>query len=172
MALLSGAFSMVFAQSETEEKIGHKIEELSYTWDEEAEILNNYASLEEFCKKASYRKKIVTLLNDIHHYDTLLYNRLVELSRVSHDREIKKTLEEIHLLEEEYDTKSFLDFLREECRRVKDIEGHSDELKKDIGHNSYDGQIYLVETELNKFIKQITKRVDHVRKHVEHLHIQ
>lgn len=168
------AFTLFFcamAQDATE-TLGQKIDELTYQWDEEAVGLNNYPGLSRFCTSAEYRGEIITLLQDIHHYDSVLYNRLSTAARFNNDHEIKSTLKEIEKFEGDYDMKSFIHFLHEECELRNEIEHNAEELKNDIGANSYDGQIYIIETELNKYIKHITKRVDNIRKHVHHLHVK
>ena len=160
------------AGAQDNETLGQHIDELTYRWDEESKALNNYDGLSEFCLSVEYRSKIIILLNDIHHYDSVLFDRLSKAARFSKDHEIEKTLKEIEKFEGKYDMRSFLHFLHEECDRRKEIEHNAKELKNDIGANSYDGQIYIIETELNKYIKHITKRMDHIRKHVHHLHVK
>ncbi len=161
--------SLAQEQSST---IGQEIDEITFNWDIEAKNLNDYDGLTQFCKDVDYRTNIISLLNQIHHYDSVLYDRLVKAQRFNHDKEIEKTLKEISKFEDKYSMKSFIHFLHEECVAQKDIEKNSIDSKNDFGTNSYEGQIYIVETELNKFIKHITKRVDHVREHVHHLHIK
>lgn len=168
-SILSSSVSLA---QESEETLGAAIDKLTYTWDLEAENLKNYDGLTTFCVNTEYRMELIKLLEDIHHYDSVLYKRLVKASRFNKDREIKKTLKEIETFEEEYSMKHFIHFLHEECKTRSEIESHSEELKNDIGANSYDGKIYMVETELNKFIKHITTRLDHIREHVHHLHIK
>ncbi|REE02116.1 hypothetical protein [Marinoscillum furvescens] len=163
--------SSVHAQ-DAEESLGATIDKLTYAWDLEAENLKDYEGLTNFCVDKAYRFELIELLEDIHHYDSVLYKRLVKASRFNKTREIKKTLKEIETFEEEYSMKTFIHFLHEECKTRSEIESHSEELRNDIGANSYDGKIYMVETELNKFIKHITKRLDHIRDHVHHLHIE
>ena len=68
--------------------------------------------------------------------------------------------------------KNFIHFLHEECVAQKDIEKNSKELKNDIGSESYDSQVYMLEIELGKFVKHITKRVDKIREHVHHLGVK
>lgn len=168
------AFGLSFpmlAQSEND-GIGQAINDLTYSWDLEATELNSYLGLSKFCLSQEYRTEITDLLNDIHHYDSVLYDRLVKASRFNKDKEIDKTLQEISDFEGEYGMKNFFSFLREECKDRNEIEKNAEDLKNDIGSQSYSGQVYLVETELNKYIKQITKRVDNIRKHVQHLHIK
>lgn len=157
---------------DSSEKLGEAIDNLTLKWDNQAESLKTYNGLVRFCDDKNYRLEVIDLLNNIHHFDSVLYSRLVKAQRFSHDKEIQKTLDDIALFEEDYNMKDFIHFLHQECVDKNNLEKNSDDLKKDIGENSYDGQVYIIEVELNKFIKQITKRVDVIRKHVHHLHIE
>ena len=160
----------VGAQQEGDnERLDEKIDKITYAWDLEADKLSSYDGLQTLCTDESYRMEIFALLNDIHHYDTVLYNVLIKLSKKNHDKEIEKTLKDIKKFEEEYDTKSFIHFMNEECKAMLDIEKHAEETKNDVGSNSYSGQIYLLETELYKYVKHVTDRVDKIRQHVHHL---
>jgi hypothetical protein len=152
------------------ESVVDKIDMLTSNWDMESKTLNNYDGLTKFCVEADYRNQIIGLLKEIHHYDSVVYERLVQASRKSDDKEIKSTLKEIKDFEGKYSMKAFIHFLHEDCNARADIEKHSKELRSDLGSESYSGQIYLVEVELNKYIKHITSRMDHIRKHVDHLY--
>lgn len=160
------------AQEDESNTIGQSIDDLSYKWDLEAVKLSTYSGLTEFCDDQEYRYGVIELLNNIHHYDSVLYQKLVKAQRYKHDKEIEKTLDDISKFEENYAMKDLIHFLRQECLEKNKIEKNATELKNDIGENSYDGQVYLIEVELNKFIKHITKKVDVIRKHVHHLHIK
>lgn len=160
------------AQENADSSLGESINNLTYRWDKEAEKLSTYDGLITFCDEESYRFEIISLLNDIHHFDSVLYQRLVKAQRFNHDKEIEKTLEDIREFEDHYAMKDLIHFLHQECLEKGKIEKNAKELKNDIGENSYDGQIYLIEVELNKYIKHITKKVDIIRKHVQHLHIE
>lgn len=158
-----------YAQDENNERLDEKIDEITYKWDLEADKLSSYEGLQSLCSDEEYRKGIFVLLEEIHHYDTVLYGILVKLSRTSKDKEIEKTLKDIKKFEEEYNTKAFVHFMNEECKAMVDIEKHADETRNDVGTNSYSGQIYLLETELFKYVKHVTDRVDKIRQHVHHL---
>ncbi|MFY0599041.1 MAG: hypothetical protein JXR03_05180 [Cyclobacteriaceae bacterium] len=155
-----------------QETLGKKIDDLTFEWDTKSIGLNSYEGLGKFCDEKEYRDEFVVLLNDIHHYDSVLYQRLLKASRRSHDKDIKKAIKEIEEFEKEYNMKKFIHFLHQECNDRNDIEKHAEDLKSEIGSESYGGQIYLIENELNKYIKHITTRVDHIRKHVHHLHVK
>ncbi|MEQ9467882.1 MAG: hypothetical protein RLN88_10760 [Ekhidna sp.] len=160
--------SIAWAQDESE-RLDEKIDQITYDWDLEADKLSTYAGLQQLCTDEGYRTKILKLLDDIHHYDTVLYGVLVKLSKTSDDKEVHKTLKDIKKFEEEYDSNSFIHFMNEECKAMRDIERHSEDTANDVGINSYSGQVYLLETELYKYVKHITSRVDKIRLHVHHL---
>lgn len=168
--MMTGA---LFAQEEEGKTLGKIIDDLTYKWDDEAEAMNSYEGLAKFCINEEYRLGILNLLNDIHHYDSVLYDRLLKASRFGRQtHEMKKTIEEIEKFETGYDTKSFVHFLHTECNARSEIERNAEDLKAEIGFYSYDGQIYVLENELDKYVSHITKRVDHIREHVHHLHIE
>ena len=164
--LLSTAL-FAFMSVNAQENIGQKIEELTLTWDREAEELGSYSALKEFCNNADYRGTIVGTLKGIHHYDSVLYDALSQKARYGGSKEITKTLKDIEKLEEESSIKDFLAYLNEECKAQYQIEKEG----RKTGENM-DSEIYLLETELQKYVKHITKRVDLVRDHVHHLNIR
>ncbi|MEO9868854.1 hypothetical protein [Ekhidna sp.] len=152
-----------------EERLDEKIDKITYDWDLEADKLSTYEGLQFLCTDTDYRSKILTLLDDIHHYDTVLYGVLLKISKTSDDKEVKKTLKDIKKFEDEYNTQSFVHFMNEECQVQREIERNSEETANDVGINSYSGQVYLLETELYKYVKHVTARVDKIRIHVHHL---
>ena len=157
------------AQEETNERLDEKIDKLTYAWDLEADKLSSYEGLQNLCADQNYRKEIFDLLKEIHHYDTVLYGVLQKLSQRSKDKEITKTLKEIKKFEEEYDTQSFIHYMREECVTMLEIEKNAENTRNDVGYSSYSSQVYLLETELVRYVKHITNRVDKIRSHVHHL---
>lgn len=158
-----------FGQESADARLDEKIDQITYDWDLEADKLSSYEGLQNLCADENYRIRIFKLLEDIHHYDTVLYGVLVKLSKKSKDREIDKTLKDIKKFEEEYDTKSFVHFMNEECKAMVEIEKSAEATRNEVGANSYSGQIYLLETELYKYVKHVTDRVDKIRQHVHHL---
>ncbi|MEO9484518.1 MAG: hypothetical protein ABJG47_13765 [Ekhidna sp.] len=159
----------LFSQEQEQERLDEKIDQITYDWDLEADKLSSYEGLQELCTDEEYRAKILGLLDDIHHYDTVLYTVLINLSKKSDDKEVKKTLKDIKKFEEEYDSKSFIHFMNEECKAMREIEKDSENTANDVGINSYSGQVYILETELFKYVKHVTARVDKIRLHVHHL---
>ncbi len=159
-----------FAQEE-KERLDDKIDELTYKWDLEADKLASYGGLYYLCSDKAYRSEIFTLLSDIHHYDTILYDILIDLSGRNDDKEIQRTLRDIEKFENQYDTENFIEFMREECKAMFAIEKNSDDTRNEVGITSYSGQVYLLENELFKFVKQATNRVDKIREHIHHLNV-
>ena len=155
--------------AQEEERLDEKIDDVTYDWDLEADKLATYEGLLHVCAEQEYRDKIISLLNDIHHLDSVLYDVLSDLSKRSSEREIKKTLKDIKKFEEDYDTKSFIHFMSEECKAAKSIERSASKTRNEVGENSYSGQVYILETELFKYVKHVTQRVDKIRLHVHHL---
>ncbi|MBC6401045.1 MAG: hypothetical protein GDA51_08395 [Ekhidna sp.] len=157
-----------FSQEENE-RLDEKIDELTYGWDLEADKLSSYEGLTNLCSDGNYRNEIFQLLKDIHHYDTILYNVLTDLSKRSSDKEIAKTLRDIKKFEEDYGMKNFIHFMSEECKAMINIERDADDTRNEVGFTSYSGQVYILETELVKYVNHVTDRVDKIREHVHHL---
>ncbi|WP_258105770.1 hypothetical protein [Marinoscillum sp. MHG1-6] len=165
-------FFSLIASAQESESLGQKIDSLTYDWDEKSEELNSYDGLSRFCTDKDYRLEFIETVEGIHHYDSVLYAKLTKAVRISHDKEIEKTIKDIEKFEEEYSMKKFIHFLHEECKGRSEIERNSKDLKTEIGSESYDSQVYMIELELNKYVKHITKRVDMIRKHAHHLHVK
>ena len=152
--------------------LGQTIDLLVNSWDEEAVMLESYTGLRQFCKDINYRTRIITLLQDIHHQDSVLYERAKIASKKTKDHEVFKLIEEIESFEKEYTMKEFIHFLHIECDAQSDLERHKKELKTEVAEESYDSKVYVLEVELRKYIHHITKRVDNIQVHVHHLHIK
>ncbi len=155
--------------SQDEGRLDDKIDEVTYDWDLEADKLATYEGLLYVCGNQEYRARIIQLLNDIHHLDSVLYDVLLKVSRTNSDKEVKRTLKDIKKFEEEYDTKSFIHFMNSECKAAKEIERNAEDTRNEVGITSYSGQVYILETELFKYVKHVTQRVDKIRLHVHHL---
>lgn len=147
-----------------QENVGQKIEELTTRWDSEAETLSSYEGLSRFCADQNYRGEMIETLNGIHHYDSVLYKTIEKKARFGGDAEMKKTLKDIEKIESTVSIKDFLRFLNEECGARNAIEKNAKKTGEDA-----DGEIYVLETELQRYVKQITKKIDLVREHVHHL---
>lgn len=152
------------AQDESE-NIVQIIDDLTIQWDEGAEKLDSYEGLRDYCRIKPYRDKTMKLLDQIHHYDTVLYLIVKEKYAVDSDPEAKATIDDIETLETDYTTKSFIVFLREECQEFNYVENNLGKAKGE----EYEEEVKTIEKELDKYIKAITKQVDTIDEHVHHL---
>lgn len=150
-------------------RLDETIDKLTYSWDLEADKLATYEGLLHLCGDGDYRNKIFNLLDSIHHYDTVLYQVLINMNQPHEDKEVKKTLKDIKKLEGDFNSREFIAFMRQECLAAKEIEKNAENTRNQVGYNSYSSQVYMLENELYKYVKHITKRVDHIRNHVHHL---
>lgn len=155
----------IFAQEEA--KIVKIIDELRYSWDDEAEKLETYAGLGEFCGNSPYRNNIIKMLDDIHHYDTLLYGIVTRKFAKDKDPEAKATLDDIETLEVDYTTKAFKRFIHKECNSYNEIENNLGA----EGGEEYEKEVNMLEEELKKYVIEITKQIDIIDEHVHHLHL-
>jgi len=162
LLLAFGCLTMAHAQSVTA-----KMDELTAKWDTEAEKLSTYAGLSQFCTSAAYRNDVISTLKGIHHYDSMVYDIISKKAKYGNaSDEIKKTLKDIEKVQTEYSMKSFLVFLSEECKARSEIEKNA----KQTGEDK-DAEVYVLETELAKYVKHITKQIDLIDDHIHHLNI-
>ena len=159
----------VVGQTDNEERLDEKTDRVTYQWDLEADKLATYEGLLNVCGDSTYRSSVISLLNEIHHLDSSLYDFLIKLSKKSNEREIKRTIKDIESFEHEYGTHNFIKFMREECKAAIEIESEAEDTRNEVGQTSYSGRVYVLETELFKYVKNITKRVDRLRTHVHRL---
>jgi hypothetical protein len=151
-----------------QETAGAKLDELTQAWHTEAESLSSYAGLTKFCTSAAYRNEIITTLKGIHHYDSMIYDMIAKKSKYGGgDAELTKTLKDIEKVQTEHSMKNFLAFLNEECMARNEIEKNA----KKYGDDK-DAEAYVIETELVKYVKHITKQIDVISDHVHHLNIK
>lgn len=145
---------------------------LTEHWLEASDVLKTYDGLGLLCNDAKFRHNTLEILSLIHHYDSVLLDLMkdptVELEISSH--EYRKTMKELQAFEAEYGVKSFVSFLKESCITRRDLERNKEELQKDSGMYSYDGQRLVLETNLGKFLKHIDKKVVSIDKHIHHIH--
>ena len=137
-------------------------------WDENAEKLKTYEGLNRFCRDRFYRQRITDLLDNIHHYDTLLYGIVTRKYANSKDAEAKATLKDIEELESDYKTLAFKQFIRDECELSHEIESN-------FGHehgSKYEKERGKLEAELEKYVDEITELIDVIDEHVHHLDLE
>ncbi|MFK7951293.1 MAG: hypothetical protein AB8B73_00480 [Ekhidna sp.] len=141
------------------------IDDLTIRWDESAIKLKNYQGIQEFCLVKEFRLETNELLDEIHHWDTTLYYIVQGKFDASKDEEAKATLHDIELLETEYSTQNFKEYIADECQILKKIQDSFDAetVKK------YEKEIKKFEKELVKYITSITYRIDIIDEHIHHL---
>ncbi|MEO9484641.1 MAG: hypothetical protein ABJG47_14380 [Ekhidna sp.] len=159
--------SFVSVSQEKEAEVVKAIDDLTINWDNEAKTLQTYEGLGSFCGQSQYRKKIISMLDEIHHYDTLLYGIVTRKFNANGDKEAKATLDDIETLESEYTTRSFRRFIHQECNTYNDIEKN---LGREKG-SEYKEEVKALESELKKYVVEITKQIDLIDEHVHHLHL-
>ncbi|MEL6559714.1 MAG: hypothetical protein AAFQ94_16100 [Bacteroidota bacterium] len=162
---------LAISQNDSSNLLVH-IDEVTKKWDELSVDMSTYSGLQKYCKNRVYKEEVIETLNDIHHYDTVIYNVLVKKQRYGKSKDVEHALKDIKKFEAKYHPKKLVSFLHEECSFRRDIEKNKDESKTSFGAESYDGQINILETELSKFVNNIRKLADQIRKHSHHLHLE
>jgi hypothetical protein len=160
-------FAFAFIASAQDENIVSIIDDLTVKWDKQAAQLETYTGLKYYCTADVYRDKTINLLDEIHHYDTLLYGIVSRKYANTKDREAEATLKDIITVEAEYTTKSFKEFLVKECEGFTEIE---ENYSRKSGSKYYD-KIEKLEKELSKYVVVITKRIDLIDEHIHHLNL-
>ncbi len=169
--LFSTCFNDAAAQSDST-GIVKQFDALVIKWELLSNDLATYEGLEKYCTEKEYQTNVIKTLDEIHHYDSLLYQVISKKARFDKSAELKKTLAQIEEFETEYKGPSFIKKLHDECVGRREIEKDSKETRNDIGMNSYDGQVLILEADLKKYVTHITKLMDHIEEHVHHLHIE
>lgn len=162
LLILIGLF--VHAQ---ETQIAKTIDDLTIKWDENALKLESYQGLAKFCSESVYRNQVIDLLDEIHHYDTLLYGIVNRKFDANKDAEAKATIDDISTLEVKYTTKAFKKFIHQECNSYNEIEKNFGSQKG----KAYEKEVKKLEKELIKYVEEVTKQIDLIDEHVHHLHI-
>jgi hypothetical protein len=164
--ILICSLALAFSSSAQEKvNIVKVIDELRGNWDITAIKMKNYQGIHNFCADKDYKKKTMTLLDEIHHWDTTLYFIVQNKYSSNEDEEAAATLEDIEALETEYSTENFKNFISEECEILKVIEDHFDS----EAVRQYEKEIKKFEREMIKYVNSITDRVDIVDEHIHHL---
>ncbi len=172
---LSGISCISLAQNATteqKESLEKEFDAVAQEWHTLSEIIDNYEGLAEYCGSADFKKQVITSIRKIHHFDSLIMDKIQAPSFVHENaHEEKKTLKSIEEFESEYRIPSFIEHLKDECDARHDIEKGRKKTANEIGAESYSGQVYLIELELYKYIHHIDKRLDHIEKHLHKIHI-
>ncbi|WP_424963407.1 hypothetical protein [Ekhidna sp.] len=170
--LLITSIAQAHAQSYVTIDIEEEYDFLTTQWLNVSDDLSHYGGLSAFCTSEEYRSYTMEILDLLHHYDSIvldmLRNPTVDLDISS--KEYKKTMKDIAKFEEDYDVKGFISFLRESCITRNDLERNKEDLKNEVGMYSYDGQIVILETDIQKFMKKIDKRIIAINDHIHKIH--
>lgn len=159
--ILIYSFNEVSAQSE----ITQKIDGLTASWDEEALVLTKFEGMRDVCRNRTHRVKIIDLIKEIHHYDSVLYTTVQNKYDADKDAEAKETLKDIKKLENDYTTSSFLHFIHTECSTFNAIEKNYAK----AGGKPYEKEKAKMEKELSKYVDEVTNQIDIIDEHIHHL---
>lgn len=174
-ALMAFVLLQVNAQeNDASNNIEERYDQLTEEWLGLSRELTTYDGLAKFCNDADYRKYALNLLGHIHHYDSLVLRLLsapANAGTASH-KEYKSSLKDIRKFEEKYSLKAFIAHLRSSCGDLHSIEHDKEELKKNSGMYSYDGQRLVIENEIGKYLKHTTKQIQVIDEHVHKLHLE
>jgi hypothetical protein len=150
-----------------------EFDELVGIWLEKSGQLKTYQGVNEYCLNPDFRKNVNETLGLIHHYDSLILNKLNEPSKSSGDKlkEEKKVLKNLSELESGYSVIGFIAHLRSTCLFRNDIERDSEKLKNGVADESYDGKILILEAELRSYLQRIDRLVLRIDDNLHLLHI-
>lgn len=161
-----------FSQTYVAVNVEEEYDFLTNHWLKMSADISHYYGLSAFCTNSEYRTYTIEVLKLLHHYDSLVLDLLKDPTAAidisSH--EYKKTMKDIEKFEGDYDLKEFIAFLRESCITRNELERDKENLKNEVGMYSYDGQVMMLETEVNKFLNKIDKRILSINKHIHHIH--
>ncbi len=152
--------------------IEKKVLTLSSSLHLEMMALSEYRNLKRFCNDDLYRQSIFTLLNQMHRYHDLLEQDLLANNYPHSKGTIKKILKHMENLDEKYHSEEFLNFFREQCSFASKIEKNSDHYRAGFSTHSYGAKVYAQEVVMYRYMKQLTKKVKNIKKHVEHFYIR
>ncbi len=158
-------------EQETPEELLQHFEELYNKWHELEPGLGNYEGFKKYCTHREYKAVVHEVMRKLHHYDSIILSKANDLSYEMDHKERKKILKEITKFETKYSTKKFIKVLKTECHERHEIEHSKKDSKGDFADASYDGQKIILETELYKYSRHITKRIDHIHTYLNHLEL-
>lgn len=143
-------------------------------WLLRSEALRTYEGINEYCVNERFRNSVNTVLNSIHHYDSLIMQQLADPTVIGYNshKNQQKTLKDIYKFELKYDAKGFIDEMRGDCRFRNEIELHASELRNGVGLESYDSKVLLLETRMQKYLKEVDKLVVKIDDHLHLLHLE
>lgn len=173
LATLICLLSIGFLNAQDKLTLEQEYDIIMEEWETISADLKTYQGLISYCKSDDVKRNAIQLLGIIHHYDSLVLQILTSPEAMAKldSKEQKSTLKEIEKFESEYSVSSFITKLNDECKFAKEIEKDKKYSKDDLGDRSYDGQVYILETDIKKYINHIDSRVEHIDSHLHKLHI-
>lgn len=170
--LVATTLIMLFSFTSKAQNVEGKFKKLTTEWLEVSKSIKTYNGLSMFCKNSEFRKHTIKILSHLHHFDSVMIDFLNEPTTELFigKKEYEKTLKDINNFEAKYSNEAFLDYLKESCNTRNDLERNKDNLRRDMGMNSFDGQVVVLESGLNKFLKHIDKRIVSIEKHMHMIH--
>jgi len=156
-------YGQILAQSEDIVKI---MDDHRTDWDTKVQFLRTYDDLKNLCRNRDFRSDLIRLLDQIHHYDTTLYNIVKFKYANNADPEAKATLDDIEKLERDYATLGFRNFVQTECSEYNMVENSFGK-----EGDEYEAEKKRVRIELNKYVASITRQIDLIDEHAHHLQL-
>ena len=141
-----------------------------FHWEESSQMLDNYEGLKKYCFDREFKKETIDLLDQMHHYDSLLYKILLQkMQEGGGGRELRVTIHEIEKFETKYKPKKFLAKLNDDCKGEHYLERHKKDLERETGMEAYDGQALVIGNDAATYIHHINRLLDLIEKHAHHL---
>ncbi len=146
-----------------------EFESIVTEWKAMSKDISVYEGLLKYCDDQAYRDEVDALLGGIHHYDTLMYRILIKKrDQYADNKEIQQTLKKIQKIEHKFKPSHFHRHLNNDCHKSKKLEKNRDALKNDLHMNSYQGQIFLIESDMQQYTNRITRMVNLINKSAAH----
>jgi hypothetical protein len=170
LGMLAISFSVIAQDAKT---LSEKFDLLAGEWLKVSGEMKTYSGLEKYCRIPEYRMNTHNLLHEIHAYDSLILKVMDDPKRIANpnEKELKKTVKDIVELENEYSLKEFKNQLKSSCDFRKDIEKNKESTIHAFAEDSYDGKIFVLETEIRKYLRHIDNLVLKIDDHLLKLHI-
>lgn len=163
--------AQVEGEDEDFDSIVQHFDELDEEWHGIEPTLDNYEGIHTYCSQRDYKAKVLGILGKLHHYDTVIVNKMNDPLYTVDPKERNKILKQIRKFEEDYSIPKFIKKLDQECHERHDVEHDKKYSKNDFADRSYDGQKLIIELEIKKYMKHITNKIDWIDKYLHHLHI-
>lgn len=153
-----------FTNDELAEK--KKFSMLFQKWESVADEITTYTGLRKYCYNADFQQDVDHVLLQIHRYDSLLYSVIIQQSGSLNNRKVKKALKYVEDFEERYKAYHLAGHLNEECASQQVMERNYQKTKHNTGIHSYDNQVIVTEAYLRKYVKNISRLMRYIDKHL------